>query len=117
MEALKPADAFTYLGRTITYNNRYWVAVYHNLRKDWRIWGMIQKLQTNIGAMVRARSMLYKAVAQTVLLYGSESWVMTGAMMKLLESYHGRTAQRIAGMMDRRMEDGDWYYPPVAYTL
>ena len=67
--------------------------------------------------MLQAHGILYKAVAQTLLLYGRKSWVMTGAMLKLLESYHGQTAQRIAGMMDRRMEDGDWDYPPVAYTL
>ena len=29
------------------------------------------------GAMVRALGMMYKVVDQSVLMYGSESWVMT----------------------------------------
>ena len=101
-EPIEPAHEFPYLELTIAYNNSGWTAVYRNLRKSWRIWGMIQKLQTNIGAMVRARSMLYKAVAQTVLLYGSESWVMTGAMMKVLEGFHHQATQCIAGMTSWR---------------
>ena len=35
-KALPPSEAFTYLGRTITYNNSNWLAVYSNLRKSWR---------------------------------------------------------------------------------
>ena len=34
--------------------------------------------------MVRAWEMLYKAVVQTVLLYGREIWVVTGEMLKVL---------------------------------
>ena len=32
-ETLPPSEAFPYLGRTITYNNSNWEAVYQNLRK------------------------------------------------------------------------------------
>ena len=35
-KALPPSDPFTYLGRTIVYNNIDWLAVYSNLRKSWR---------------------------------------------------------------------------------
>ena len=43
-----------------------------------------------------------------VILYGSESWVVMGAMLKVLEGFHHRAARRIAGMTDRRAEDGEW---------
>ena len=33
---------------------------------------------------VRARFMLYKAVLQYVLLYGSDSWVIMGDVLKFL---------------------------------
>ena len=46
-----------------------------------------------------------------VLLYGSDSWVVTGAMLKLLEGFHHRVARRIEGMTDRCGEDKEWEYP------
>ena len=44
------------------------------------------------GATVHARVAMYKAVAQLVLLYGSESWVFTGKMLKVLKRFHHRAA-------------------------
>ena len=42
--------------------------------------------------------MMYKAVKQSVILYGSESWVVTGEMIKLLEGFHHWVARRIIGI-------------------
>ena len=50
--------------------------------------------------------MLYKAVAQTVLLYGSNSWVMMGEMLIVLGGFHHRAAWWIAGMMTSLAENG-----------
>ena len=92
VEPLEPEYTFPYLDCTITYNNSDWATVYHNLWKARQRWGMISNVLTKTGAMVRARGMLYKVVAQTVILYGSGSWVVTGAMLKLLEGFHIRAA-------------------------
>ena len=35
-------------------------------------------------AMVRAQGMLYTSDVQSVLLYGSDSWVVTGYMLRVL---------------------------------
>ena len=43
--------------------------------------------------------MIYKAVAQTVLLYGRKGWVETVVMLKVLEELHHRSARQIAGMI------------------
>ena len=69
---------FPYLGRKITYNNINWAAVYLNLRKDRRRWGMLARVLERTGATMKARGEMYNAVAQSVLLYGSEIWVATG---------------------------------------
>ena len=58
------------------------------------------------GATVWASGMLYKATSQTVTLYGSGSWVVTGDMLKMLEGFHHIATQRIAGILDRCAEDG-----------
>ena len=87
-EALPLPEAFPYLGRMIAYNKRYWPAVYQNLKKARRRWGMIVRVLVNTGATVRACGMMYKAVYQLVIIYGSESWVVMGAMLNILEGFH-----------------------------
>ena len=49
---------------------------------------MIARVFVKTGATVRSRGMMYKAVAQLVLMYRSESWVVTGDMLKVLEGFH-----------------------------
>ena len=48
---------------------------------------MITRVLTKTGATVRACGVMYKSVDQLVLLYGSESWVVTGEMLKVLEGF------------------------------
>ena len=60
------------------------MALYVNLRKVWQ-WGMTEKVLVKTGEMVRAWDMMYKAVVQTVMVYRSETWVVTYVMLKVLE--------------------------------
>ena len=62
----------------------YWLAVYQNLRKARRPWGIIVRVLEKTGATVWARGIMYKAVVQLMLLYGSDIWVATGEMLKFL---------------------------------
>ena len=70
---LPPSEAFTNLRRTNTYNNSDWAAVFLNLRKSWRQWVMILRVLKRTGAPVWAWGAMYKAVAHSVILYGSKS--------------------------------------------
>ena len=45
---------------------------------------MVGKVVWKTGETVQARGMLYKVVLQLVFIYGSESWVGTGTMLKVL---------------------------------
>ena len=58
--------------------------------------------------------MLYEAAMHSVLLYGSDSWVVTGAMLKVLEGLHHRLARRITGMMAMNR---DWEWTPADEAL
>ena len=69
---------------------------------------MVGKVAQKIGEMVRMRVMLYKSVLQSVLPYESESWVVTGAMLKVLEVFHHRVARIITGMALQRMTGREW---------
>ena len=57
--------------------------------------------------------MFYKAVVQSILLYGSETWNITSTMLKTLRGFHHMAARRITVRMPYK--EGDrWIYPPIA---
>ena len=68
-------------------------------------------------ATVCDHGMVYKVVAQSVLLYVSESWVVTGEMLKVLEGFCHQATRKITGMMVTRDVGRDWEYPPVLASL
>ena len=96
-----------HLGRPLSYNNSDWIALYRNLKKAQAKWGMIARILVREGASLRARGHFYKAVVQSVLLYGCETWTITATMMKVLDRFHHRVARRISGMV-ARLVDGEW---------
>ena len=59
---------------------------------------MIVRVLGRMGATVQAQGSMYKALDQSVLLYGSESWVVTGEMLKVLTEFHHQVTPRIMGM-------------------
>ena len=78
---------------------------------------MVGKQVTKTGPTVRERSMLYKGVVHLVLLCWSKSWVVTAAMLKVIEELHHRVARRITGMMARHKTSGEWECPQVDEAL
>ena len=59
---------------------------------------MIARVLANTGSIVRTPGMMYKAVDKFMILYRSDSWVVTGAMLKVVEGFHHQAARRIKGM-------------------
>ena len=49
---------------------------------------MISKVLTKMVAMVRSCGIMYNVVVQTVLFYGSERWLVAGAMLKIMEGFN-----------------------------
>ena len=82
--------------------------MYQNLKKARRRWGVIARVLENTVAMVRYHGMMYMAVAQSVLLYVSESWVVVGTMLKSLEGFHHWAARQITGITETGGLGGDW---------
>ena len=66
------------------------------------------KFLVKVGAMVKSCAMMYKEVVQTLILYGSESWIVTDETVKVLEGFHHRISRRIMGKIDRRVGEEDW---------
>ena len=78
---------------------------------------MIYRVLAKTVAMVRALGMMYNTVVQSVLLYGSKSWVVTGDVIKVLEGFCHRAARRIIGMTATRREGREWEYLPVMVAI
>ena len=87
-EPLEPTTEFPYLDHTVYYNNIDWAALYQNLRKARRWWRMVANVVKKMGEMVRVKGIIYKTFIQTLMLYGSEIWVVTGDMLKVIEGFH-----------------------------
>ena len=60
-----------------------------------------------------AQGAMYKAVNQSVLLYFSKSWLVTGEMLKILAAFHHRVARRITGITVKLRSGIEWEYPSV----
>ena len=65
---------------------------------------MVEKVLGKTGMPIKAWEMIYKLKVQAVLLYRSKRWVVTDAMITVLEGFHHRMARRIEGMTSRRGE-------------
>ena len=113
---LTRVSAFKCLGRDLVYNNSDWLALYRNLKKAQKRWGMVSRVLVRDGATTRAMGMFYKGIVQAVLLCGCETWTVTPRMMKVLAGFHNKIARRISGRQPRKV-NGEWHYPPLENAL
>ena len=69
-------------------------------------------------ATLKVSAKFYKAVVQSVLLYGSETWILTKAALARLEDYHIRAAYRmVVEHKPRRVPNLVWVYPCLQDVL
>ena len=52
-----------------------------------------------------------------VLLFGSETWVLTPWLEKSLEDFHHWAMWWMEGMVPKRQRDGIWVYAPIGAAL
>ena len=65
------------------------------LKKEKKSRVRLKRILSREWANLRVSGMLFKVVVQAVLLFGSETWVMTPCMERALGSFQHRVAQRI----------------------
>ena len=93
------------------------VSLYGNEVNTYIHTGRIAKILTIDGASPRVMGYFYKAIIQTVLLYGSESWTLTIGMIGRLRSFHHRVARYITGRHIKELEDGTYFCPSMKEVL
>ena len=109
--AIENVTEFKYLGRVVKKNDDDWPTVNRNIRRAQSAWGSLRRILSREGAEPRAMATIYKAVVQAVLLYGSETWVLSLAMEKKLNSFHHCCARYITGQHIRQNPDESWTCP------
>ena len=69
------------------------------------------------GASPQVSGMFFKAVVQAVLLFDSETWVVTTRMGRALGIFQHRFTRRITGKQSKRRVYGSWEYPPLETAM
>jgi hypothetical protein len=106
---LELVRAFLYLGCKLSSSDDDWLDVIKNLAKAWQRWARISRVLTCEGSTPRVSAVFYKAVIQTVLLYGYETWVFTPRMLSKLEGFHRQIARRLTGRAPVYLRrEGQW---------
>ncbi len=95
-EAIEKVEVFKYLSRMMAQDNNDVQAMRHQLRKAQGTCACIGQVPRSENATPRVAAKFYKAVVQAVLLYGSETWNLTKAVLARLEGFHVRAAYCMA---------------------
>ena len=93
---LENVYTFNYLVKIISIYDSNWPMVDQNLQRAWRKWGRFSHLVCQEGDDTRKSGIFY-AVVQSVLIFGSESWVVAPCILWDMRSIHNWVMQWISG--------------------
>ena len=99
---LAQVTSFDYLWQVLTSEDDNWLAVLHNLWRAKYKWARLTRVLSREGADARTLGHIYLAVVQSVIIYGSGTWVPKPRMKRVLGGFHHRVARRLAGRQPRR---------------
>ena len=72
---------FKYLGRVISETDDDWPVVVRKLARAKTVWSRMSRILSREGATPWVSGFFFKAVIQEVLIFGSETWVVTSPRM------------------------------------
>ena len=108
--------SFNYLGIILSAADGNWPDVVINLRRARQKWTRMTRVLSREGTDAWTLGQIYLAVVQSVMMYGSETWVMTPHIGIILGGFQDRVALRLTGRQPWRGRDGVWVYPPLEDT-
>ena len=91
-------DSFKYLGWILNQVDEYWPAVLHEIWRVRQVWGRLGKLLSREGSESIILAKFYRSVVQAVLLFGSDTWVLTAVMLQNPEGVHVILLWQVTGM-------------------
>ena len=102
---------FKYLGKVLAAEDDEWLAVGRNLRHARQKWKRLTWILSREGAYEMTPGHIYLVVVQSVLMYGSDTWVPKPRMKRFLGRFHHRVARSMIGQKLRKGQDGVYVYP------
>ena len=105
-EEIERVREFKYLGRILTDNDDDTKCIDNALAKARRQWNCIGKMLKREGANAEIMGRFYITIVMSVLLYGSESWTITGKNLVKLKSFHNRALRYMTGRHIRKKNEG-----------
>ena len=82
--------------------------VVRNLRRASQKRACLNRLLIQEGLYAWTLGQIYLTVVQLVLIYGSETWVLTVRMQRVLVGFHHRVARRMTVRQLRKGRDRFW---------
>ena len=87
------------------------------MRKARKIWTRMTRILVREGSDPSISGLFFNAVVQEVLLFGSETWILTPHIERALGSFQQRVVRRISGRQPSWRGKGRWGYPPLASAM
>ena len=95
-DVLEMIESFCYLGQILAQDNKDVRAVWSQIRKSCATWARVGQVLQADNTPPKVSAQFYKAVVQSVLLYGSKMWNLSKTAMARLEGFHIRAAYCMA---------------------
>ena len=111
---LEMVTYFKYLWQVILATENDWPTVVRNLARAKKVWSRMSRIISREGATPQVSGLFFKAVIQTVMLFGAETWVVNPHTGKALGGFQNQVARWLTGQLPRRKTDGKWRYTSAA---
>ena len=95
---MEEVENFCYLGDVFDCEAGVERAVRQRVAAAWRQWREMASLLTNRGIPLKSRAGVYEACIRSVLLYGSETWALSGRLLGVLRTCDRRMLRYMAGV-------------------
>ena len=99
---------FKYLRHIWMASDKDWPVVVGNLYESQKIWARLSRIMRREGDSLRVLGVFFKAVVQALLLFGSETCVITPFIFRDLGGFQHRVARRITERQPQQKVDGSW---------
>jgi hypothetical protein len=111
-DVLKRVKVYKYLGWMMAQDNDDTQVIRAQLRKARATWAWVGKVLRGENTSPTVAAKFYLAVVQAILLYGSETWVISPQAMAQLEGFHIRAMWSMAQRhKPRQGPQKEWVYP------
>ena len=104
-ERVGNVPTFRYLGQPLDQTDDDWPYVQRSIMRARLVLGWLRTLIWREGEDNKVSASFYMEVVQAILLYGSETWVLSASMAKRIEGMHTEYLKKITG--NRAKQSGD----------